>query len=417
MKNIFLSFYLFAFATFCWSQNDTTRVLFIGNSYTGVNNLPSLFQQCANSTNIPTFVLSNNPGGYTFNQHLSNAITTGYIQQGNWDFVVLQEQSQIPSFPLSQVQTDCFPYAARLNDSIVKYSPCGETVFYQTWGRQNGDASNCPNWPPVCTYEGMDSLLRLRYQMMADDNDAIVSPVGACWRYIRNNYPSLNLYNADQSHPSLFGSYVAALSFYSTIFRLSPDDVTYTAGLSSQEVAVAKEAVNNVVMGNQAEWNIGDFDFNPTAVIDTVEYTVLGQVACVNCDSIIWHLNTGQEYYGDSLAHTFTNPGMYSVTLVAYQCGEYYSQYWEVWIEPTTGILNVKEQPSFRKLNESQFDIFSNGASVDSVILMNSTGQLVDQWRWVKGAEKITIDLKDKSHGMYFIQLKGAYFPGIKIYY
>jgi hypothetical protein len=417
MKKNLILFSLYFIALIGWSQNDTTRVLFIGNSYTGVNNLPSLFQQCANSTNIPTFILSNNPGGYSFNQHLTNTTTNQYIQQGNWNFIVLQEQSQMPSFPLSQVQTDCFPYAARLNDSIVKYSPCGETVFYQTWGRQNGDANNCPNWPPVCTYQGMDSLLRLHYQMMADDNEAIVSPVGACWRYVRSNFPSLNLYNADQSHPSLFGSYVAALSFYSTIFRLSPDDVTFTAGLSAQEVAAAKEAVNNVVMDDLLEWNIGDFDFSPTADIDTVDQTVIGQINCVNCDSIIWHLNTGQEYFGDSLAHTFPNPGMYSVTLVAYQCGEYYSQYWEVWIEPGTGVVNVQKQPICQKVNESQFEIFANGSSVDSVVLLNTTGQLVDQWKWLKGSDKLTIDLKDKSHGVYFIQLKGAHFPGIKIYY
>jgi hypothetical protein len=215
----------------------------------------------------------------------------------------------------------------------------------------------------------------------------------------------------------LFGSYVAALSFYSTIFRLSPDDVTYSAGLSPQEVAAAKEAVNNVVIADQVEWNIGIYDFNPTAIIDTLEQTVLGQIDCVNCDSIIWHINTGQEYFGDSLVHTFSNPGMYSVTLVAYQCGEYYSQYWEVWIEPSTGVVDIKNQPVYKKVNESQFEIFANGTDLDSIVLLNMSGQLVDQWKWVNGAEKITIDLKYKSHGLYFIQLKGAYYPGIKIYY
>jgi hypothetical protein len=417
MKKISTLFFVCFIVLIAQGQNDTTRVLFIGNSYTGVNNLPSLFQQCANSTNISTYVLSSNPGGYTFNQHLTNVTTTGYIQQGSWDFVVLQEQSQMPSFPLSQVETDCFPYAARLNDSIVKYSPCSETVFYQTWGRQNGDASNCPNWPPVCTYEGMDSLLRLRYQMMADANDALVSPVGACWRYIRNNYPNFNLYNADQSHPSLFGSYVAALSFYSTIFRLSPDAVTFTAGLSNAEVLAAKEAVNNVVINDLTEWNIGDFDFNPTADIETVDQSVIGHIDCVDCDSITWYLNNGEAYFGTDLNHTFSMPGLYGVTLVAYQCGEYYSQYWEVWIEPTTGIVNVQEQPKFNRIGESQFEIYPNGSSVDSVVLMNSTGQMIDQWNWISGAEKMTIDLKDKSRGMYFVQLRGAYFPGIKIYY
>lgn len=417
MKNLCFVFLALGLSYLCQAQNDTTRVLFIGNSYTGVNNLPSLFQQCANSTNISTYVLSSNPGGYAFSQHLNNAISIGYIQQGHWDFVVLQEQSQMPSFPLSQVQTDCFPYAARLNDSIVKYSPCGETVFYQTWGRQNGDASNCPNWPPVCTYEGMDSLLRLRYQMMADDNQAIVSPVGACWRYIRNHYPDLVLYNADQSHPSLLGSYVAALSFYSTLFRTNPDAVSFTAGLSALEVSAAKEAVNQVVMEDFSEWNIGSFDFNPTASIDTVGQSVTGSIQCPECDSIFWYLNTGDVYTGDSLNHTFNIPGLYGVTLVAYQCGEYYSQYWEVWIEPATGVSKVINEPFCKKIGDSQFQINSNGTSIDSIVLLNVNGQVMDTWKWIKGSSQFTIDLKDKPRGMYFIQMSNTYLPGIKIYY
>ena len=48
-----------------------------------------------------------------------------------------------------------------------------------TWGRENGDQSNCQSWPPVCTYEGMDDLLRERYMIMANDNNALVAPVGA----------------------------------------------------------------------------------------------------------------------------------------------------------------------------------------------------------------------------------------------
>jgi hypothetical protein len=48
------------------AQDDTTHVLFIGNSYTGVNTLPTLFQQCASSAGINTVVSSNTPGGYSF---------------------------------------------------------------------------------------------------------------------------------------------------------------------------------------------------------------------------------------------------------------------------------------------------------------------------------------------------------------
>ena len=129
-------------------QAQTTRVLFIGNSYTSVNDLPEMTRQLALSLGDTLIVANSSPGGYTFQQHTANAATQGLIDQGNWDFVVLQEQSQLPSFPPSQVAAECLPYAQALVDTIRAHSPCAEPVFYMTWGRQNGDAQNCASWPP-----------------------------------------------------------------------------------------------------------------------------------------------------------------------------------------------------------------------------------------------------------------------------
>lgn len=381
---------------------DTLRVCFLGNSYTAVNNLPSLVQQCAASAGKVVVTASNTPGGYTFAQHVTNASSMALIQQGDWDYVVLQEQSQTPSFPIGQVETQCFPYAAQLNDSIEKYSRCGETIFYQTWGRQNGDASNCPNWPPVCTYEGMDSLLRLRYQMMADDNNAVVSAVGACWRYIRENYPNNNLYSSDGSHPSLFGSYVGALCFYATLFQESPDAVTYTAGLTSAEVAIAKEAVNNIVVGDWTEWNIGDYAFEVNTVLDTIGFSIVVESDCINCDTIYWYVGDGTVYDVSSFTHTYAQPGLYGITMVAYQCGDYDSQYWEAYIETPTEIESQYEAVSFKRINHDSILIQNNGSQSLELNLYQLNGQLVKHYM-VEGKSTM-IALPKLTTGVYLIK-------------
>jgi hypothetical protein len=401
MKKINLMFVLIAVSSVMIAQ-DTLRVCFIGNSYTAVNNLPSLVQQCASSAGKAIVTSSNTPGGYTFAQHVNNASSMGLIQQGNWDFVVLQEQSQTPSFPIGQVETQCFPYAAQLNDSIEKYSRCGETVFYQTWGRQNGDASNCPNWPPVCTYEGMDSLLRLRYQMMADDNEALVSPVGACWRYIRTNYPDFNLYNADQSHPALFGSYVGALCFYATFFNESPDAVTFTAGLTAQEVAIAKEAVNTVLVGDWEEWNIGDFAFQVNTVLDTVGFSIVIESDCNDCDSMYWYVGDGTVYEVPSFTHTYTQPGLYGITMVAYQCGEYDSQYWEAYIENPTGMKEEQQLVTIDRIAHDSVRIQLKGQKKLDLALFQSNGQLLKLYS-IQGENNI-ISLPRLSSGLYILK-------------
>ena len=79
---------------------------------------------------------SQTPGGATLQDHANNPNVTSDINQGNWDYVVLQEQSQLPSFPDSQVQNQVYPYALQLSNLIKTANPCGNVIFYMTQGRK-----------------------------------------------------------------------------------------------------------------------------------------------------------------------------------------------------------------------------------------------------------------------------------------
>jgi hypothetical protein len=358
------------------AQNDTTRVLFIGNSYTSVNNLPNEFVLCANSAGFNVSVASSAPGGYTFQQHLSNASTQGLIQQGNWDFTILQEQSQIPSFPLSQVESECFPFAASLNDSIEKYSPCGETVFYQTWGRQNGDSQNCASWPPVCTYEGMDSLLRERYQMMADMNEAIVSPVGAVRRYLREYYPQYNLYSADGSHPSPLGTYAAACTFTSALFRINPDLITYSNTFTTAEVLAVKEAINSILFNDLLTWNIGEYDVNVQFTYTLENGVLTTNASCQYCDSLVWNFGNGEISNELNTIYQYPTPGIYSLLLTGYRCEQIDSQYAEIFIE---NIVSTAEHNNLSwnviVLNNNLY--FSQHSPLMDILIFDSMGKMI----------------------------------------
>jgi Secretion system C-terminal sorting domain len=252
-----LNFLLLLF--FCLSanaQNSLKRALFVGNSYTYFNNLPQLTAQVAANMQDTLVFDSNTPGGYKFSDHNADPTSLAKIAQSGWDYVVLQEQSQLPAFPITQVQTQCFPYAQALNDHVKNANPAAQTVFYMTWGRKNGDAGNCANFAPMCTYNGMDSLLRLRYKTMAADNEALVSPVGAVWRHIRQNFATIELYQSDESHPSLAGSYAGACTFYTVFFRKNPESITYDAGLSPTDAANIRTSVKTIVFDHLVEWNI-----------------------------------------------------------------------------------------------------------------------------------------------------------------
>ncbi len=297
------------------------RVLFLGNSYTAANNLPQLFASVAASAGDAAVVDANTPGGFTLQGHTTNAASQQKLKAGGpWDFVVLQEQSQLPSFPPTQVATSVFPFAKALADSIVAFHPCAEVVFYRTWGRKFGDAGNCANWPPVCTYAGMDSLLALRYQQMADSNRAWVSPVGEVWRYLRQTQPNLELYDSDGSHPSLLGSYAAAVCFYSTLFQKSATLVKTDAGLNPASAAAVRAAVDLVVFDSLPRWNVGQWGAEAAFSTQSTGQTVQFQQQSLDAQSYEWSFGDGTTSTAAAPQHTYAANGTYTVVLKAVGC-------------------------------------------------------------------------------------------------
>ena len=96
---------------------------------------------------------------------------------------------------------------------------------------------------------------------MAQTNDAIVAPAGPVWRAIRANAPSIELYNADGSHPSLAGTYAITMAFYAAIFRADPSALNFTVGLESATEQSIREAAKNVVYNSLlTPWLVGAYD-------------------------------------------------------------------------------------------------------------------------------------------------------------
>ena len=306
------------FAIPCYAQ-QSVNALFIGNSYTAVNNLPQMVQQIAASMGDQLTYESNTPGGCTFSQHCDNH-SMELICAGGWDIVVLQEQSQYPSFPQSQVESEVFPYAERLVDSVYAHSPCGEPMFYMTWGRKNGDAGNAPYFPVLGTYEGMDSMLCERYTYMAQQYDAALSPVGRVWRYLREHHNDIELYQADESHPSVAGTYAAACTFYVMFFHRAPDDITYDASLSAATAQTIRSAVRSVVYEQLERWQRPKPHASCTVEVCDDGMGVFTSTS-LHADSLMWCFGDGDDTTvaaeQTEVGHYYSATGGYVVTLVA----------------------------------------------------------------------------------------------------
>lgn len=229
------------------------KVLFIGNSYTAVNDLPNWVRLVGESAGDTFEVVSIAPGGTTFARHAGDPQVATELASGNYNAVILQEQSQLPSFPLSQVESDCYPYAKALVDAARAGKSCVKIVFYMTWGRENGDAMNCPTWPPVCSFKGMNELLRQRYVAMASDNGCDVAPVGAVWREVRNK-SSIGLYQGDGSHPSTAGTHLAALTIYRALTGKAVDTAMFRGPIAADDHKLLVSQVNFIGKDSAFLW-------------------------------------------------------------------------------------------------------------------------------------------------------------------
>lgn len=243
------------FSSAASGQDSTLKVLFIGNSYTHMYDLPGTTALCASSINGTKFNLitdQSTPGGHYWYRHAADTNTIKKIKTGAYDAIVLQEQSQMLSLQDSVIASQSLPYLQFLVDTIKKYQPKAQLYFYRTWGRKNGDKQNASAWPVVSTYEGMDSLLNKRYTQLSDSLNAKLVRVGDVWKAIRKQYPELELYDADESHPSPLGTYAAAVTFASTLFGIHPLDMTYRGKLSEKEALQVRMVAEQVLYPNNA---------------------------------------------------------------------------------------------------------------------------------------------------------------------
>ncbi|MGB0153474.1 MAG: DUF4886 domain-containing protein [Verrucomicrobiales bacterium] len=192
---------------------DVSRVLFVGNSYTG--QVRATFLSMLKGTeaeNIHFEFIT--PGGCTLGRHLENDKTVKTIEEGDWDLVILQEQSQTPGLPGKF--GDSFQDSADKLCRMIRTAGA-EPVFYMTWGRRDGDSRNSGIYPD---YDAMQEKLTDAYEKAARRNKAEIAPVGIAWKKVRKEFPELGekLYKADGSHPSALGACLVTSVFFQEVF-------------------------------------------------------------------------------------------------------------------------------------------------------------------------------------------------------
>lgn len=296
---------------FTSKAQDETSVLFIGNSFTFMNNMPFMFRDIGVSSGKKLHVDTVVEGGKNFNYHATNVETYDKIKERKWDYIIIQGHSNELAQPESKIDKSSLPFAQQIVDSIRANSSCTQVVLYMTWAYKFGNSK----WAPIANYDSMQLRIKNQYLRFADLLDARVSPVGEVWKNVRANHSGINLYYSDNQHPSLAGSYLSACTFYASIFGESPYKNTAIVPLETATRNIIELTAAHTVLNQLNQWR---FVPKNTDVSVGFDMKVTGRKLQLfdnskNASWLEWNFGDGHMSSDTNPVHEFATDGTFQV--------------------------------------------------------------------------------------------------------
>lgn len=226
------------------TESKTCNVLFIGNSYTFYNDMPTAyFQVMAKACGYDVQVTAITKGAYTLEKFTDpndgfGARVARTLTPGAFDYVILQEQSVRPAVDT----VPAFYDAVRKLAGMIRQSGA-QPILYSTWGRETG-SDTLEKYS--MTNESMTWKLAAAYDAIGKELDIPVMHAGLAFYDVYTN-SDINLYNADHSHPSAEGSYLAAMTLFCGIFGVDPTEAAFSGPVDAEEDAILRAAAKKVL--------------------------------------------------------------------------------------------------------------------------------------------------------------------------
>jgi len=212
--------------------NQPLRTLFIGNSYTYYNDMPSMVAAFAASASQPLPVKDLSRGAASLESLWGLPSTLRTIRNEQWEIVVLQEQSERPI-----VSPRLMSQYVRLFDSAIK-KVGAQTILFVTWSRRAQPKTQ--------------QTINAAYSKSAAELGAVIAPVGPAWQIALDLDPTLSLYDADGHHPTRTGSYIAACTLYMVIAKSDkPCPPLAVPGISDEDGVNARAAALQAVSASR----------------------------------------------------------------------------------------------------------------------------------------------------------------------
>jgi hypothetical protein len=230
-----------------FDKRPEQSALFIGNSRTFYHNMPHMVRAIADSAGYSKKLrieMDAEPS-VSLGYHIKSDKTQALLAQ-HWDHVVLQV--------LSSEQYSAQHAGSAWDDAenlIREVQAKGSLpAMFVTW-RYTDQCTRNAGMPPTAGdvspagYANMHVNIQQQHARLAALTGVDLVNVGMVWEPLQSEKKDFNLYN-DCNHPSVYGSYLSALMFYSYFSGQDVLDVTFRPeGISAEDAAMLRKAVSD----------------------------------------------------------------------------------------------------------------------------------------------------------------------------
>jgi pimeloyl-ACP methyl ester carboxylesterase len=179
------------------------RVLFIGNSLTYANDLPGMVRALVDSSGAgPIDIHSVTAPNFSLRDHLQDGSAVAQIRIRRPDVVVLQQGPSSLDASRGDLLAAAADFAAEIREAG------GRPALYAVW----------PDRSRAAFFERVSDS----YRLAAERVDGLYLPAGEAWLAAWRRDSTLALYDGDDFHPSVMGTYVAALVIYGRLTGRTP---------------------------------------------------------------------------------------------------------------------------------------------------------------------------------------------------
>lgn len=230
--------------------NDTDlNVLFLGNSFTGYNNMPGMFSFLSDKAGKHTYVDYVIKYGTSMREILGDSTVYRKLREREWDAVVIQSDYDIAfTYKRNQIIQSLLAF----RDSLAGINEDTEIFLSSVWAPVDGYITDAND---TLTYEEFQDMLIEGTDYCANALEFHIVPAGYVWNALRQETINYK-YDADGYHPGVAGSYIYACAAYCAVYGSAVSGIHYYAGVEEREAVLIQAYSDSIIIENTERWNL-----------------------------------------------------------------------------------------------------------------------------------------------------------------